>query len=51
MQSKLKKEIGKEQAGFRSGMDTRVQILNLKMVLEKRKKRTENMVKIYIYAL
>ena len=35
MQTKLKEEISEEQSGFRSGMGTRDQILNLKMVIEK----------------
>ena len=35
MQTKLKEEISEEQAGFRSGMDTRDQILDLKMAIEK----------------
>ena len=35
MQTKLKEEISEEQAGFQSGMGTRDQILNLKMVIEK----------------
>ena len=42
MQTKLKEEISEEQAGFRSGMGTRDQILNLKMVIEKNREYGKN---------
>ena len=48
MQIKLKEEISEEQEGFRSGMGTRDQILNLKMVIEKNREYGKN---IYICAL
>ena len=37
MQTKLKEEISEEQGGFRFGMGTRGQILNIKMVIEKKR--------------
>ena len=42
MQTKLKGEISEEQAGFRSGMGTRDQILNLKIVIEKNREYGRN---------
>ena len=42
MQTKLKEEICEEQAGFGSGMGTRDQILNLKMVIEKNREYGKN---------
>ena len=42
MQTKLKEESGEEQVGFRSGMGTQHQILNLKMVLEKNREYGKN---------
>ena len=42
MHHKLKEEISDEQAGFRSGMSTRDQILNLKMVIEKNREFGKN---------
>ena len=42
MQTKLKEEISEEQAGFRSGIGTQDQILNLKMVIEKNREYGKN---------
>ena len=42
MQTKLKEEISEEQAGFRSGMGTGDQILNLKMVIGKNREYGKN---------
>ena len=48
MQTKLEEEIGEEQAGFRSGMGTRDQILNLKMVIEKNREYGKNIYLCFI---
>ena len=48
MQTKLKEEISKEQAEFRSGMGTRDQILNLKMVIEKNREYGKNLYSCFI---
>ena len=48
MQTKLKEEISEEQAGFRCGMGTRDQILNLKMVMEKNREYGRNMYLCFI---
>ena len=48
MQAKLKEEIRKEQSGFRSGMGTWDQILNLKMVIKKNREYGKNIYLCFI---
>ena len=48
MQTRLKEEIGEEQAGSRSGMGTLDHILNLKMVIEKNRECGKNIYLCFI---
>ena len=48
MQTKLKEEISEKQAGFRCGMGTQDQILNLKMVIEKNREYGRNIYLCFI---
>ena len=42
MKNHLETETAEEQHGFRAGKGTRVQILNLKMIIEKNREQTTN---------
>ena len=48
MKNKLKEEIADEQMGFRPGLGTRNQILNLKMVIEKNRERGKDLFLCFI---